>query len=96
MQQVVHEAAVGPVRVLQFLIFGFLREGIGIQPFQQFHIHAESAEGKLRRMDMQIGHARQDQLLAIIQHRQLRILFRQRPEYARNAAVLYNKIAVLH
>ena len=47
-------------------------------------------------MDMQIGHARQDQLLAIIQHRQLRILFRQRPEYARNAAVLYNKIAVLH
>ena len=61
-QQVVHEAAVGPVRVLQFLIFGFLWEGIGIQPFQQLHIHTETAEGKLRRMDMQIGHARQDQL----------------------------------
>ncbi len=47
-------------------------------------------------MDMQIGHARQDQLLAIIQHRQLRVLFRQRPEYARDAAVFYDKITVLH
>ena len=95
-QQVVHEAAIGPVRVLQFLIFGFLREGIGIQPFQQLHIHTETAEGKLRRMDMQIGHARQDQLLAIIQHRQLRVSLRQRPEDARDAAVFDDNITVLH
>ena len=90
------KAAVGPVRVVQLLVFRLLREGIGIQPFQQLHIHTEPAEGKLRRVDMQIRHARQDQPVAVVQNRQLRIALRQRTEGACDAAVLYNDIALLH
>ena len=95
-QQMVHKAAVGPVRVVQLLVFRLLREGIGIQPFQQLHIHTEPAEGKLRRVDMQIGHARQDQPVAVVQNRQLRPALRKRPEDARNVAVLNDNITVLH
>ena len=47
-------------------------------------------------MDMQIGHARQNQPVFIIQDRQLRILFRQRPEDACGAAVFDDNITVLH
>ena len=94
-QQMVHEAAVGPVCVVQLLILGFLREGIGVEPLQQLHIHAEPAEGELRRVDMQVGHTGQDQPVAVIEHRQRGIARRQRLKDAGDAAVFHNDAALL-
>ena len=93
-QQMRGEAAIRPFGVVQVLVFGFLREGIGVEPLQQLHIHAEPAEGELRRVDMQVGHTGQDQPMAVIEHRQRGIARRQRLKDAGDAPLLHNDAAL--
>ena len=91
-QQMRGEAAIRPFGVVQVLVFGFLREGIGVEPLQQLHIHAEPAEGELRRVDMQVGHTGQDQPMAVIEHRQRGIA--RRLKDAGDAPLLHNDAAL--
>ena len=89
------ELPVGARGVVQIPVLGLLREGIGIEPVQQLHIHTESAEGKLRRVKMQVGHAGDDQPITVVADRQLAVAQRQLGENALAAAVLHDDIAVL-
>ena len=94
--QMVHKAGVRAVGIVEVGIFGLLWEGIGIEPLEQLEVHAEAAEGELRRVDMQIGHAGEDELSGIVQQRQRGILRRKRGAYARDAAALADEEAVVH
>ena len=93
--QMVHKAGICAVGVFEIGVFGFFRERIGVEPLEQLEVHAEAAEGKLRRVDMQIGHAGEDELSGIVQQRQRGILRRKRGENARDAAVFTDEIAVV-
>ena len=94
--QMVHKAGVRAIGVFEIGVFGFFRERIGVEPLEQLEIHAESAERELWRVDVQVGHARNNELAGIVQQRQRGILRRKRGEYARDAAVFTDKIAVVH
>ena len=86
--------AVGALGILHRGVFFLLREGIGIQPVQQLHVHSQSPEGKLRRMDMQVGDAGDDQPVAVIHQRQRGKTLRERLKHAGTAAVNADKPAV--
>ena len=59
----IDELTIGQVGILQIRKFPFLREGVVLQPLQQFHIHPKAAVSELGSMDMKIGHTGDDQLI---------------------------------
>ena len=64
---VLHKAGIGLSCIGEVPEPGLLREGVGVQPVQQFQIHAEAPVGVLGRVDVEIGETRQDQMSGIIQ-----------------------------
>ena len=93
-EQMLRERGICAVRILQILIFRFLGEGVGVEPLEKLHVHAQPAEGKLRRVDVQIRHAGQNEAVAAVSQRQRRKAARQRRKHAAHQPVLHDKKAV--
>ena len=55
--QVLHKQAIGPLGVIQVGKFGLLGEGVGVQPVQQLHIHAQPPVSILGGVDVEVHQA---------------------------------------
>src|SRR5699024_154802 len=86
---------VGPAGVVQIPVLGLLGEGVGVEPIQQLHIHAQAPEGELGRVNMEVGHTRNNQAVAKVLQGQIPVLLREDVEYPGTAALLAYQITVL-
>ena len=93
---VLDKAAVGARGVVQIGKAALLREGAGVQPVKQLHVHTRAAICKLRSVDVQVHKAGQDQATRAVEHRQARVLLRQSAEHPCGAPVLTDGVAALH
>ena len=57
-------------------VAAFFRESVGFQPFQQFHIHTNGAEGVLGGVEVEIRHARNNQVIFAVNYGKMGIVFR--------------------
>ena len=94
--QMVGKNGIGPVGVGQIGVFGFLGEGVGVQPVQQLHVHAQTPEGKLGRVEMEVRQAGNDESVTVVRQREVDITLRQRFKHTGTAALLADKIALGH
>ena len=67
-----NKALIRRLGIREVLIFGLFGEGVGVEPVEQLQIHPEPPEGKLRRVNVQVRHAGNDQLSRIIKNVQVR------------------------
>ena len=66
-RQPVREDAVGSFGIGGVGVFRLLGEGVGVQPVEQLEVHAQRPEGILRRVQVQVDEAGDDQpVLAIL------------------------------
>ena len=65
-EQIFYEYMIRLFGILCILIFLFLRKRVGVQPIDQFLIHAQSPEGVLGSVDVQVHKPRNDQLIPVI------------------------------
>ena len=85
---ILHEAAVGPVRVLEVRKAALLREGVGIEPVKQLDVHAGAAVGELRGVDVQVNKSGQNELSRAVYDRQTRPTLGQLAENTGGVPVL--------
>ena len=81
--------------IFQIRVPALLRKGMGIQPFQQFQIHPDAPERVLGGVDMQIGHAGNDESVSIVLHRQIPIFVRDHRINAPGNSFAADQIALL-
>ena len=65
-EQIFYEYIIRLFSILCILIFLFLRKSVGVQPVDQFPVHAQSPERVLGSVNVQIHKPRNDQLIPII------------------------------
>ena len=94
--QIVYKYVIGSVGIFRIRIPRLLRKCVGIQPVQQFQIHAKPPERILRRMNMKICHAGNNECISIISHFQIRKSFRNLFKYTLGNAIQTYKTAILH
>ena len=92
---VIDEYVVCLFRVFDVRVSALLRKCDRIEPVQKLQIHAESPVRVLRRMQMDVGHARTYQLVRIVKYLDPGIFFGQLPVYARCLAVLADQVRIL-
>ena len=68
--QIVDKQRVRTACVVRVGIACFLREGLGVQPVQQFEVHAERAERILRCVRVQVDQTGDDELSGVVVHRE--------------------------
>ena len=90
-----HKALVSRFGIGTVLVFRFLGEGVGVEPIEKLQIHAEAAEGKLRRVQMKIRHAGNDELSRIVEHVQILEPLGLLPEHTRRLAVSAKEPAIV-
>ena len=90
-----HKALIGRFGIGKVLVFRFFWEGIGIEPIEKLQIHAKAAEGKLRRVQMKIRHAGNDELSRIVEHVQILEPLGLLPEHTRRLAVSAKEPAIV-
>ena len=93
--QMGRKLSVGPAGVVQIPVLGLLGEGVGVEPIQQLHIHAQAPEGELGRVNMEVGHTRNNQAVTKVLQGQIPVLLREDVEYSGTAALLAYQITVL-
>ena len=65
-EQIVYEYIIRLFSIRCILIFLFLRKSVGVQPVNQFLVHAQSPESVLGSVDVKVHKPRNDQLIPII------------------------------
>ena len=80
--QVVHKTAIHIIGISKVGIALFLREGVGIEPRQQLHIHCNPHVAVLRRMHMQVVHRGDQQGIPKVAHLRACILRGQGLEHS--------------
>ena len=95
MAQVVREDVVGALGVRGVCVVGLLGERAGVQPVEQLKVHAQAAKRVLRRMDVDVAHARDDEVVAAADKREARVLLWQLVEHAGRDTVYAHGIAAL-
>ena len=81
--------------VFRILILFLFREGMGIQPVDQFLIHPQSPERVLGCMDMQVNQSRNDQPVAVIMTWDPAPFFRKRFKYSDASSVFAHNVTML-
>ena len=81
--------------VALFLILRFFGKCIRLQPFQKLHVHAQSPEGILGRVDMQVHKTRDDQAVPVVMDRIAAHLKRKGLVHSFNTSVFTDQISVL-
>ena len=92
-QQLLGEDAVSLFRIFRIGELALFGEGVGLQPLQQLHVHAQAPVGVLAGMHVQVHQAGQDQLAAVVLHGQVLVLLGQLGEYARHLLLHAYQIA---
>ena len=89
-----YELAVGAVGIGQVGVFRFLGEGVGVEPVEQLHIHAQPAKGELRRVRVQVDQTGQDELVAHVEQRKGAVDLREDGKDARAETVFADQIGI--
>ena len=92
--QMRYELAVGAVGIGQVGVFRFLGEGVGVEPVEQLHIHAQPAKGELRRVRVQVDQTGQDELVAHVEQRKGAVDLREDGKDARAETVFADQIGI--
>ena len=91
-----HKAAVRCFGIIWIFILGLLWKSVDVQPVQKLQIHAQSPEGILRRVNVQIHQARCHQQTRAVQQGKGGILVRKRLKDTGGNAIHTDEKSVLH
>ena len=92
----VGEQRVSAFGVIEVAKLRLLRKGVRLQPVEQFEIHAKTAKGILRRVQVQVNQSRYNQFLPAVLHTDTVKLLRQPAKHAGRTAVFTDGIALFH